>query len=139
MTTAVRSARARMIGPILALAALALSSSCTDLVASWLPGVPFFAVVGGAALVSVLACTFFTSFTGASGVTILALGGLVMPLVLGFGYRRRPAPGLETAAGPPGVLRMPVLPLILYAILWEPSLPGAADRANVTKYTSTPG
>jgi len=107
MTTAMRSARARIIGSILALAALALSSTCTNL--------------------------------GASGITILALGGLVMPLLLGFGYRQRPAPGLETAAGPPGVLRMPVLPLILYAIVWEPSLPGAADRANVTKYTSTPG
>jgi tripartite ATP-independent transporter DctM subunit len=77
---------------------------------------------GGAALISVLACTFFTSFTGASGVTILALGGLVMPLLLGSGYRQRPALGLVTAAGLPGVLLMPALPLILYAIVARVSL-----------------
>jgi C4-dicarboxylate transporter DctM subunit len=72
---------------------------------------------GGTAVVSVLACTFFTCFTGASGVTILALGGLVMPLLLGSGYRQRSALGLVTAAGLPGVLLMPALPLILYAIV----------------------
>ena len=77
---------------------------------------------GGAALVSVLACTFFTCFTGASGVTILALGGLVMPLLLGSRYGQRPALGLVTAAGLPGVLLMPALPLILYAIVAKVSL-----------------
>jgi C4-dicarboxylate transporter DctM subunit len=77
---------------------------------------------GGAALVSVLACTFFTCFTGASGVTILALGGLVMPLLLGSRYRQRPALGLVTGAGLPGVLLMPALPLILYAIVAKVSL-----------------
>jgi C4-dicarboxylate transporter DctM subunit len=77
---------------------------------------------GGAALVTVLACTFFTSFTGASGVTILALGGLAMPLLLGSGYHQRPALGLVTAAGLPGVLLIPALPLILYAIVARVSL-----------------
>jgi TRAP-type C4-dicarboxylate transport system permease large subunit len=77
---------------------------------------------GGAALVTVLACTFFTSFTGASGVTILALGGLAMPLLLGSGYQQRPALGLVTAAGLPGVLLIPALPLILYAIVARVSL-----------------
>jgi C4-dicarboxylate transporter DctM subunit len=72
---------------------------------------------GGAAIATVLACTFFTSFTGASGVTILALGGLVMPLLLSSGYAARPALGLVTAAGLPGTLLMPALPLILYAIV----------------------
>src|SRR5262249_10815996 len=72
---------------------------------------------GGAAIVTVLACTFFTSFTGASGVTILALGGLVMPLLLSSGYAAKPALGLVTAAGLPGTLLMPSLPLILYAIV----------------------
>lgn len=72
---------------------------------------------GGAAIVTVFACTFFTSFTGASGVTILALGGLVMPLLLSTGYASRPALGLVTAAGLPGTLLMPSLPLILYAIV----------------------
>lgn len=77
---------------------------------------------GGAALVSVLACTFFTCFTGASGVTILALGGLVMPLLLGSRYQPRPALGIVTAAGLPGVLLVPALPLILYAIVAKVSL-----------------
>ena len=62
---------------------------------------------GGAAIATVLACTFFTSFTGASGVTVLALGGLAMPLLLATGYRERPALGLVTAAGLPGTLLMP--------------------------------
>ena len=72
---------------------------------------------GGAALVTVLACTFFTSFTGASGVTVLALGGLALPLLLANGYPERRALGLVTAAGLPGTLLMPALPLILYAIV----------------------
>ena len=82
----------------------------------------FARVRGGAALVSVFACTFFTCFTGASGVTILALGGLVMPLLLGSRYAQRPALGLVTAAGLPGVLLIPALPLILYAIVARVSL-----------------
>jgi tripartite ATP-independent transporter DctM subunit len=77
---------------------------------------------GGAALVTVFACTFFTCFTGASGVTILALGGLVMPLLAAASYSQRPALGLVTAAGLPGVLLMPALPLILYAIMTRVSI-----------------
>jgi C4-dicarboxylate transporter, DctM subunit len=72
---------------------------------------------GGAAIATVLACTFFTSFTGASGATVLALGGLVMPLLRSRGYAERPALGLVTGAGLPGTLLMPSLPLILYAIV----------------------
>ena len=72
---------------------------------------------GGAALVTVLACTFFTSFTGASGVTVLALGGLALPLLVASGYPERRALGLVTAAGLPGTLLLPALPLILYAII----------------------
>ncbi len=72
---------------------------------------------GGAALVTVLVCTFFTSFTGASGVTVLALGGLALPLLLAKGYPEKRALGLVTAAGLPGTLLLPALPLILYAIV----------------------
>ena len=72
---------------------------------------------GGAALVTVLACTFFTSFTGASGVTVLALGGLALPVLLANGYPEKRALGLVTAAGLPGTLLLPALPLILYAII----------------------
>lgn len=77
---------------------------------------------GGAAIVTVLACTFFTCFTGASGVTILALGGLVMPLLARAGYRPRDSLGLVTGAGLPGVLLMPALPLLLYAIVARVSI-----------------
>lgn len=77
---------------------------------------------GGAAIVTVLACTFFTCFTGASGVTILALGGLIMPLLLKSGYSNRDALGLVTGAGSAGVILMPALPLILYAIVANVSL-----------------
>ena len=72
---------------------------------------------GGPAIVAVIACAFFTSFTGASGVTILALGGLLMPVLLGAGYTERSALGLVTGSGGLGLLFPPSLPLILYAVV----------------------
>ena len=74
---------------------------------------------GGAAIVTVLAATFFTCFTGASGVTILAIGGLAMPLLLDSKLSRKNALGLITGGGSAGVLLMPALPLVLYAIVAE--------------------
>jgi TRAP-type C4-dicarboxylate transport system permease large subunit len=68
-------------------------------------------------VVTVLVCTFFTSFTGASGVTILALGGLLMPVLLTAKYSERDALGLVTGAGSLGLLLPPCLPLIVYAIV----------------------
>ncbi len=72
---------------------------------------------GGPAIVTVLACAFFTSFTGASGITILALGGLLMPVLMGAGYSERSTLGLLTGSGGLGLLFPPSLPLILYAIV----------------------
>ena len=72
---------------------------------------------GGPAVVTALVCAFFTSFTGASGVTILALGGVLMPVLLAAGYRERAALGLLTGAGSLGMLFPPCLPPILYAII----------------------
>lgn len=72
---------------------------------------------GGPAVVTALACAFFTSFTGASGVTILALGGLLMPVLVAARYSERDALGLLTGAGSLGLLFPPCLPLILYAIV----------------------
>ncbi len=72
---------------------------------------------GGPAIVTVLACAFFTSFTGASGVTILALGGLLMPVLIGAGYSERSTVGLLTGSGGLGLLFPPSLPLILFAIV----------------------
>jgi tripartite ATP-independent transporter DctM subunit len=72
---------------------------------------------GGPAIVTALVCAFFTSFTGASGVTILALGGLLMPILISARYSERTALGLLTGAGSLGLLFPPCLPLILYAIV----------------------
>ncbi len=72
---------------------------------------------GGPAIVTALVCAFFTSFTGASGVTILALGGLLMPVLLAARYTERSALGLLTGAGSLGLLFPPCLPLILYSIV----------------------
>lgn len=77
---------------------------------------------GGAALVTVVACVFFTSFSGASGVTIIALGGMLMPLLLGSGYSSKAALGLLTSAGSLGGLLPPGLPLVLYAIIAKVSI-----------------
>ncbi len=78
----------------------------------WMPG--------GLAMVCIVTCTFLTAFTGASGVTIVALGGLLMPALLKDGYREKAALGLVTSGGNMGVLFAPSLPLILYAIIAQP-------------------
>jgi tripartite ATP-independent transporter DctM subunit len=74
-------------------------------------------MTGGPAIVTVLVCTFFTSFTGASGVTILALGGLLMPMLVAGSMKEKDALGLITGSGSLGLLLPPCLPLILYAIV----------------------
>lgn len=75
----------------------------------WMPG--------GTAIVTAVVCAFFTTFTGGSGVTILALGGLLLPTLLADGYRERFSLGLITAAGSLGLLLPPALPLMLYGIV----------------------
>ena len=77
----------------------------------------FSQVRGGPAIVTALVCAFFTAFTGGSGVTILAVGGVLMPVLLGAKYPERKALGLLTGAGSLGILFPPCLPLILYAII----------------------
>lgn len=77
----------------------------------------FGGVRGGPAIVTALACAFFTTFTGGSGVTILALGGLLFPILRRAGYSERSSLGLLSGAGSLGVLFPPCLPLILYAIV----------------------
>jgi len=72
---------------------------------------------GGPAIVTVLVCAFFTSFTGASGVTILALGGLLLPVLADARYSAKDALGLLTGSGSLGLLLPPCLPLIVYAIV----------------------
>jgi C4-dicarboxylate transporter DctM subunit len=69
---------------------------------------------GGLAVVTLVACAAFTAFTGASGVTIIAMGGLLLPALTADGYDRRFSLGLLTASGSLGLLFPPSLPLILY-------------------------
>ena len=81
----------------------------------------FVAVLGGGVTGTVLAtaalCSFFTAFTGGSGVTILALGGLLLPLLGRAGYPERRGISLVTSASALGVLLAPSVPLIMYAII----------------------
>lgn len=72
---------------------------------------------GGPAILVALVCAFFTSFTGASGVTILALSALLMPVLLAAGYSERTSLGLLTGTGSLGLLLPPCLPLIFYAVI----------------------
>jgi tripartite ATP-independent transporter DctM subunit len=74
-------------------------------------------VPGGMAFVALLACALFTAFTGASGVTIVALGALLYPALREAGYRQGFSLGLVTTSGSLGLLFAPALPLILYAVV----------------------
>jgi len=75
---------------------------------SWLPG--------GIAISTVCVSAFFTAVTGASGVTILALGGMLLPVLIASQYRQRFSMGLLTASGSVGLLFPPSLPVILYGV-----------------------
>jgi C4-dicarboxylate transporter DctM subunit len=77
----------------------------------WLPG--------GLAMICLAACALFTAFTGASGVTIIALGALLFPALSEAGYDERFNLGLITASGSLGLLFAPSLPLILYGVVAE--------------------
>jgi len=81
------------------------------LLLGWLPG--------GLAVIALLVCAVFTAFTGASGVTIFALGGLLLPAMLKDGYSDRFSMGLITSSGSLGLLFPPSLPLILYGVIAE--------------------
>ena len=74
-------------------------------------------VRGGPAIAAALVCAFFTAFTGASGVTILALAGLLMPVLRAANFSERDALGLMTGAGSLGILLPPCLPVIFYAMV----------------------
>jgi C4-dicarboxylate transporter DctM subunit len=81
----------------------------TQALLGWMPG--------GLAIVSLAACALFTAFTGASGVTIVALGALLFPALMQAGYKENFNLGLITSAGSLGVLFAPSLPLILYGVI----------------------
>ena len=73
--------------------------------------------VGGTVVAAAVLCSCFTAFTGGSGVTILALGGLLLPLLRQAGYPEQRGISLVTSASALGVLLAPSVPLIMYAII----------------------
>ena len=77
--------------------------------AGWIPG--------SLTWVTVISCAVFTAFTGASGVTIVALGGLLLPALLKDGYSEKFSLGLVTGSGCIGLLFPPSIPVILYGIV----------------------
>jgi tripartite ATP-independent transporter DctM subunit len=81
----------------------------TNALLGWVPG--------GLAIVAIFACALFTAFTGASGITIVALGGLLYPALKQAGYLDNFNLGLLTSSGSLGLLFAPSLPLILYGVV----------------------
>jgi len=75
----------------------------------WMPG--------GVAIVALIACSFFTAFTGASGVTIIALGGLLLPILMADHYPEKFALGLLTTGGSRGLIFPPAIPVFLLAMI----------------------
>jgi tripartite ATP-independent transporter DctM subunit len=78
--------------------------------AGWVPG--------GLAIVTIGTCALFTVFTGASGVTIIALGGVLMPALVRQGYPDRFSMGLIAGTGSVGLLFPPALPLFIYGTVY---------------------
>jgi len=86
----------------------------TNATLGWMPA--------GLALVTLLTCAFFTSFTGASGVTIVALGGLLLPALISERYNEKFSLGLVTTSGSVGLLFPPSLPIILFGVIAATSI-----------------
>lgn len=91
----------------------------SSVVLGWMPG--------GLAVVALFTCAFFTAFTGASGITIVALGGLLFPAMIKDHYPERFSLGLLTSSGSLGLLFPPSLPIILYGMV-----AGASIRISIT-------
>lgn len=88
----------------------------------WMPG--------GLAIVAFVACALFTAFTGASGVTIVALGAILYPALNQAGYRKEFNLGLITSSGSLGLLLPPSLPLIIYGIVAQQMNTGRPVEIN---------
>jgi C4-dicarboxylate transporter DctM subunit len=103
--------------PLFTLAGYVLSESgapkrlvrLSEALLGWLPG--------GLAIVALVTCAFFTAFTGASGMTIVAIGALLYPTLRAAGYPQRYSLGLVTSSGSLGLLFPPSLPLIVFGFV----------------------
>jgi len=81
----------------------------SDAILGWLPG--------GLSIIALITCATFTALTGATGLTIIALGGILFPAMLRSRYPEKFSLGLLTTSGTLGLLFPPSLPLIIYAIV----------------------
>lgn len=99
--------------------------ACLDAVAGWLPG--------GSAVAALGACAFFTALTGASGVTIVAMGAVLYPILHQQKYGQHFSLGLLTTGGSLGLLFPPSLPIILYGVV------ARTDIAQLFKAALIPG
>jgi C4-dicarboxylate transporter DctM subunit len=81
----------------------------TDALLGWLPG--------GLSIIALITCSAFTALTGATGLTIIALGGILLPALLHGRYPEKFSLGLVTNSGTLGLLFPPSLPIIIYAIV----------------------
>jgi len=95
-----------------------VAKALVDLAAAWLGGLP-----GSLGLVTVLACTLFAAICGSSVATALAMGTILIPAMIERGYPRSFALGVVGASGTIGIVIPPSLPLILYGIVSEQSVP----------------
>ena len=108
--------------PLFTLAGFIMAESKTPQRLSRLSQCYLGGIHGGVPVAVMVACAFFTAFTGASGVTIIALGGLFYPLLLKEKYSKDFSLGLMTSSGSLGLLFPPSLPLILYAVIAQVSV-----------------
>lgn len=90
-------------------------------------------IPGGIAVAALCSCAFFTALTGASGVTIVAVGSLLYPVLLGQGYDDNFSLGLLTTSGSLGLLFAPSLPIILYGVVAQ------VDIAEIFRAALVPG
>ena len=81
----------------------------TDAFLGWLPG--------GLSIIALITCSAFTALTGATGLTIIALGGILLPALIHGKYPEKFSLGLVTNSGTLGLLFPPSLPIIIYAIV----------------------
>jgi C4-dicarboxylate transporter, DctM subunit len=95
-----------------------IASALVNLAAAWLGGLP-----GSLGLVTVVACTLFAAICGSSVATALAMGTILIPAMLERGYPRSFVLGVVGASGTIGIVIPPSLPLILYGIVAEQSVP----------------
>jgi C4-dicarboxylate transporter, DctM subunit len=84
---------------------------------------------GGLAIVTISTCALFTTFTGASGVTIVALGGVLLPALVKNGYPKKFSMGMLAGTGSVGLLFPPALPLFIYGTIYGLQLVGDSEAA----------